>query len=528
MKVNLSDIKKIWTTTKDKPEELREILYYLFSFKENIGVFSQFCLSDTIKGNVPDFHKEWYNILEQPSNNAWAGPRGHAKSSTVGIVYILWRILYNKNKYIVYISQNHEKTVQFITPLRIEAKENLILKFIYGNIQAKIKENKDSSIEKDTESIIDINGCRVQAVSFEKNMRGFKFKNMRPDLIIGDDIESDERTSNPVLRKKDLDKLTKVIIPSLDINGRFKMIGTILHLDSLLMNRIKAYDGKIYKAEDENGNLLWKERFTKEKLEEIKKDIGTVAYNQEYLNNPIDNTTSLIKYEWISECFTTEKINKSDMDYIYLGVDFAFSDRITSDYSAFVEVGIKGKNKYLLNIYWKKGMSLPEQFEFIRNLHKNNNYDTIALEENSIKSYSKEINELNLPIKMFWTGSRDTDNKVKTTKGKSYSKVNAVNRLAVEFENKIWKICYDTEEHKKVANRLSEELISWSLEDGKLVELGVHPDGPIGMILVNEALGRNILIDNVKKQREITNIETELDKSINSITGEIKKLPSIQ
>lgn len=489
MKVTIEDVGKLLVKLEKDEDKLKGVLRYWFSFEENIDVFSKFIFPEYIQGNVPDFHREFYDFLLNDNDDALAAPRGHAKSTVCGLVFIAWCYCYRIRRYIVYISQNHDKTTQFIEPHRIEPKTNNRLRWLYGDLTCKTVVGDNG---KDREDCIDINGCRIQALSFEKNIRGIKFKHMRPDLIIGDDIEDDKRVKNPTLRKEDMEKVDKAIIPSLDIvSGKFKMIGTILHLDSLLSKKIKAFNGKIYRAEDDKGNILWKEYFTRARLDKKKKAIGTVAYQQEYLNNPVDNATSTIKGEHIRACYDYDyNYTYKDMDRLYLGVDFAFSDRITSDDSAFVDVGIKDGKKHLLNIRWKHGLSLPKQLKYIQMLHETHNYSIIGLEENSIKSNSADVPSLGLPIKMFWTGTKDTIQKDSNKKGRSYSKDNAVERLGVEFENMMWVIPYKTEGQIAIADKLLPELTSWGKEDGKLVELGVHPDAPIGMIMINEILAK--------------------------------------
>jgi hypothetical protein len=493
-KVTIEIVAKTLEKLKNEEEKCKNLLRYWFRSPKNIDVFSKFIFPEYILGNVPNFHREFYDFLLSKEDGGLAAPRGHAKSTTCGLVFIAWNYCYRIKKYIVYISQNHEKTTQFIEPHRTEPKENKRMRWLYGDLTCKAIVGDNG---KDREDCIDINGCRIQALSFEKNIRGIKFKNMRPDLIIGDDIEDDQRIKNPILRNNDKEKLNKAILPSLDIvSGVFKMIGTILHLDSLLMKKIKEYNGKIYRAEDDDGKILWDEYFTRERLDKKRKSIGSVAYQQEYLNNPVDNETSVIKSEWVRACYDYDyDLTYEAMDEVYLGVDFAFSDRISADDSAFVDVGIKrdrygNTKKYVLNIRWEHGKSLPEQIDIVKDMYWQKKYNMIGFEENSIKSYSKDINDLNMPIRMFWTGSRDAPNN--SNKTISYSKDNAVERLGVEFENQMWVIPYNTESQQRKADKLLSELTSWAKENGKLIELGVHPDSPIGMILVNELLGTNV------------------------------------
>lgn len=480
--------------------ELKELLKYIFSFNENIDTFSLFFFPDTCKNKIPSFHKEIYKILFRSGNDAFAAPRGHAKSSISGLIFLIYCVVYNIDKYIVYVSQNHTKTVQFLDPIRYEFKNNLNLKAVYGDMQLKIEKDEHN---KDREDCFDINGVRIEAVSFEKNLRGFKYRNMRPTLIICDDIEEDMRTLNPELRIKDENKLNKVIIPSLDIDGRIKFIGTLLHIDSLLMKKIKQYGGKIYSACDTDfNNVLWPDRFSKEKLLEIKKDIGSIAFSQEYLNNPVDVENTLIKPEWIRACFddtlSFNDITNLKVDTKVLGADFAFSDRITADKSAFVSVGLYNNKKLIFHCETFKGLSITEQLEYISNvLHPKYNYKELAFEENSIKAISKDISNFGLPIILFWTAASDPSQKEKEYKEKEYQgkrhtvgKTNLIMRLGTAFENKEFIIPYKTEKDKKIANEILQECTSYALANGKLVEASVHPDIPIGLGYALELLNR--------------------------------------
>jgi len=490
MKITALQLATILQNSKDQ-SELKQVLRYIFSFKENIDVFSLFIFPETVTNKIPAFHHELYELLFKPGNDAFAAPRGHAKSSITGLIFLIFCIVNKLEKYIVYISQNHTKTVQFLTPIRYEFKNNEKLQWLYGNQGLKFDREEDG---KDREDCFDIHGCRVEAVSFEKNLRGFKWHSMRPTLILGDDIEEDMRVLNPELRVKDSNKLNKVIIPSLDINGRFKMIGTLLHLDSLLYKKIKQYDGKIFSACDENfENILWDDRFTKLKLQALKKDIGSIAFQQEYRNNPVDNESSIIKREWVIACFNNEvslsDLRKKDYSMTVLGVDFAFSDRVAADNSAFVSLGKYRDSFYIFDCFTKKGMSALEQMDLIKNnLNELYKYNMVALEENSIRAISKDLGKYNLPLTLYWTAASDPAKKKKTSmyddfQGRRYTvgKVSMIMRLATAFENKQFVIAYKTEEDKRVAHDILAECTSYALADGKLVEAGLHPDIPIAL-----------------------------------------------
>jgi hypothetical protein len=103
----------------------------------------------------------------------------------------------------------------------------------------------------------------------------------------------------------------------------------------------------------------------------------------------------------------------------------------------------------------------------------------MALEENSIMAISKDLKSLGLPIKLLRTGSRDTDT--------SISKTNAILRMTTWFENNQVIIPYASDEAKERYEVLEQEFRSFALEDGKIIEIGVHPDIPIAFVYAGES-----------------------------------------
>jgi len=78
MKISPKQLAKIIKNAKSD-EELRQCLLHIFSFKENIDVFSLFLFPDTCTNKIPKFHKELFDILFQDGSDAIAAPRGHGK-----------------------------------------------------------------------------------------------------------------------------------------------------------------------------------------------------------------------------------------------------------------------------------------------------------------------------------------------------------------------------------------------------------------------------------------------------------------
>ena len=101
-------------------------------------------------------------------------------------------------------------------------------------------------------------------------------------------------------------------MPALAPNGRLLVLGSLIHYDSLLANlrdksRFARWDYKVYRAlEAEPGEdekyyrvALWPARWPVEKLDEERERVGTLAFEQEYMANPIDESVRAFRPEWL-------------------------------------------------------------------------------------------------------------------------------------------------------------------------------------------------------------------------------------
>jgi hypothetical protein len=319
-----------------------------------------------------------------------------------------------------------------------------------------------------------------------KSLRG-----LHPDRVWGDDLVGD----NSQVVDKDIESkwfgavhgTTTAKNALVDVTGTPKRFSDIM----FKMKENQEYYFIARPIIKPDGTLLSDKRWTKEKANKVKKTIGSVMWQCEYMLNPIDDLTSLIKGEWIDRCKTEEydlcKTRPKNVKAIYLGVDFAFSDRIRADKSVFwtwAEIELNNQTKYLLlDIEVKTGMSGQEQMKFIEQLHEVYHYDLMGLEENSIKAITKEITKEygHLPIKRFWTATNDEKMEV-TERYKEYTTVgkrNLILRLGTSLENREIILPYKSEEAKQKIEQFKIECVSFAQEDGKLTEIGVHPDMPI-------------------------------------------------
>lgn len=315
---------------------------------------------------IPDFHKEWWEMC--CSNDefvAIAAPRAHAKSTSITFSYTLASLLFRQHHFAVICSGTSSTSILFLQDIKNELMDNEELNSLF-NLK-KDDQNKVVFV-KDTEDdlIIEFEDgyqCRIIAKGAEQKLRGIKWNNKRPDLLIGDDLEDDEQVLNKDRREKFRKWFYGAFLPCRALHGKVIIVGTILHLDSLLERlmppennrdviiedlRIK-FPRKVgmwrsikYKAHTSDfKGILWKERydekFFKEKFEEYRLQGIPDIYAQEFLNQPIDESNALFRR---SDFLPIKKDEKDKRLNFYIAADMAISQQARSDWTVFVVGGV--------------------------------------------------------------------------------------------------------------------------------------------------------------------------------------------
>ncbi len=311
---------------------------------EVISGFSERFLISKYDGalDIPKIHMEWWKMCGGPQRFvSIAAPRGHAKTTAITLAYTLCLAVFRKKKYIVIIGNNEGTAIEHLAHIRNEISDNVELKRIFG-IQGFKKEGATDIIVE----FLDGFQFRVIAKGVGQKIRGLQWQGTRPDLVIMDDVEDDEAVESRERRDKLKRWVLAVVIPCLSRQrGQIRLIGTILHGDSLLMNTIRSpsWTSRLYKAHesfDDFSNILWPEMWDEDGLRAIRQtfiDTGNPeGYSQEYLNDPSDIRNNFFRVE---DMIPMEQEDHSSEKVYYIGADFALSDKNYSDYSAFVVGG---------------------------------------------------------------------------------------------------------------------------------------------------------------------------------------------
>lgn len=318
----------------------------------------------------PECHYEWWELF--CSNNpkvAIAAPRGHAKSTALTFGWTMAQLCFRERSYVIIVSDTVAQAVQFLGDMKKEFMDNEQLRSLF-KIKGFVKDSEDDVIVSTEDGHL----FRIQAKGSEQKVRGLKWNNKRPDLIICDDLENDEIVLNKERRAKFRRWFNGALIPAKSATGIVRYVGTILHSDSMLeslmpknwqrgtvVTDLKTYTTKRrewlavkYRAHNSDySQILWRS-----KAEQAAKSFnipGGAAgyfkdlrqgfvdqgipdvYSMEYLNIPIDESLAYFKK---SDFIPTSDLDKEQKLKYYITGDLAISQDETADYSVFVVAGV--------------------------------------------------------------------------------------------------------------------------------------------------------------------------------------------
>lgn len=334
---------------------------------------------------IPDFHRELWNLCcSEKRYIAIAAPRRHAKSTSITLCWTLAAILFRKHRYVLIVSDTEAQSTLFLSDIKQELMENEDIIKLFG-VKRFLK-------LAETDIIVEMNDgykFRVSAKGAEQKLRGTKWDHHRPDLILCDDLENEEITASQDRREKFRRWFSGALLPAISSTGKVIIVGTILHMDSLLERLMPQIGGKFTVDEDlktystnnhsmwkavkyrahtpDFKKVLWPDQWDAAKLKELKKEFVDQGmpdvYAREYLNYPIDESFAYFKRDDLLG-LRSEDVDKENFIY-YSAVDFAVATSERSDWTVIATVAIN-TNGTLLVVDIRRGRW--DSFEIIQEM----------------------------------------------------------------------------------------------------------------------------------------------------------------
>jgi hypothetical protein len=272
--------------------------------KRMLHIFGRYFFPHIIKGDydTPEAHMALIKELASPRTSAIIFPRGFAKTSWEKID-TLHDVVYALEPLIVFVGSTATDVDFHFSAIRSELENNSDLRAVYGDLTP----DKQGDAKWNSAHVRTRNGIDLIGRGYGKG-RGVNIEGRRPSKIVIDDGETDEMVRSEVRREKCWRWLIEVIEPSLDKEkGRVKMIGTVIS-PRCAVKRFYEERGGMLRRAIEDGKSIWPEYWTLEDLfrkrdgfidEDGKRvlGIGSRAFSQEYLNEPLGDGITMFKRE---------------------------------------------------------------------------------------------------------------------------------------------------------------------------------------------------------------------------------------
>lgn len=408
---------------------------------ETSNRFMQWCQYFFGDKNVPEqywirlpFSRAHREFMELICNNyrytLVSTPRGLAKTTIVAILYTVYKIVYNQERFIVIIGKNDDAGKENLGNIRDCLAINQKIQAVYGKLlpEGRVARADKGKSEDSQHQITLTNGIRLRSIGMRGSIRG-KVKVFRPTLVIVEDPQDVKTMRETTTLEAHQEFFDHDVMYALDpLYGKVVLIGNNLGIGCTVNNMMKddrfirlVYDDII----DADGNSIWPEMYPIEKLREEEKRMRAMGkghvYDQERRNIPNDSfRKSITGYK-----LHRDSIRYNEQDgYNYLvsdlyphpirvrvayTIDPAFSDAKSSDMRAKVVMAV---GQYPTEYGYRKGVwiirysydhsdpsNVPDN---IIDMHRQYLFDDVIIEANGGQLIYKYLIDNRLGSDMFY------------------------------------------------------------------------------------------------------------------------------
>ncbi|WP_113638972.1 hypothetical protein [Nubsella zeaxanthinifaciens] len=266
--LNESDIERLARISRLESNDEEWFAYYFPNYYSSKPMLFHTRSSKRVMNNP-----EWYEV------RAWS--RELAKSART-MMEIIKLALTKKKRSVLFISNSETAAIRLLKPYKINFESNQRIINDYGVQQ---------TLGSWTEGEFTIKaGCSFLAVGAGQTPRGARNEEVRPDVVLMDDYDTDEECRNPDTIKKKWDWFEQAVYATRSISNPMLIIfcGNIIAEHCCIKKAIEkadAYD--IINIRDKNGVSSWPTKNTEEMIDRVLSKISHASAQKEYFNNPL-------------------------------------------------------------------------------------------------------------------------------------------------------------------------------------------------------------------------------------------------
>lgn len=217
---------------------------------------------------------EWYEV------RSWA--RELSKSGRT-MMEVLYLVMTGKKSNILLVSNSADNAERLLLPYKANLERNNRLINDYGT-QRRVGSWEASEFKTRK-------NAAFRAIGVGQSPRGTRNDAKRPDVILVDDIDTDEICRNIERVKENVKWVEQALIPTRSISNGLLFIacGNIIAQFCCITEMGKMADKwEVVNVRGADGKSTWPEKNTEEAIDRVLKSISFESYQKEYFNNPMD------------------------------------------------------------------------------------------------------------------------------------------------------------------------------------------------------------------------------------------------
>lgn len=425
---------------------------------------------------ISDHHIQWSDMIGSHDRVCILCSRDHGKSFLMSKAYPLWMAEKHPGHYGFIFSGSDAQATKMVLELGDEVETNPKLRHLLPTRKTYWSGRK----------LRLANGFTFYGRGFGTKVRG-----AHPIFVVADDVLNDEDAYSETVRARNLNYFLNAISNMPVPGGQIVVVGTPYATDDLYgyLSTNKRYKFGRFPALDEEGRPLWPERYSAARLKEKIEEVGPIRFSREFMVNPVNDGSSLFPRRLFEGPIVEradlrlgaplEEWRKVGVREVFMGVDFAVSANVGSDYTVVFTVGLDDRGVwYIMDIERARGMEFRDQLALIQRKATDYKADLVACESNQSQNiFGDELmRETGLPILNLHTGSE------------KHSLAVGVPALRVLLEARKIRIPRATLRCREITDTWITEMQAMTIMKGKVRSVGKHDDTVMALFILSKGM----------------------------------------
>ncbi len=367
-------------------------------------LFMGYYFSEYIKYPFAPFHfemfQDWRDLRDGKIRElAWIVYREAAKSS-IAKVLLTKMVCFNERAYLNVDSFDKSNAENFLFDIAQNLLTNRRIISDFGQLYDR-KRSTEELTRTRMDNFLTKNNVLVEAHSIAESVRGRIFGHERPSWLCLDDFETN-KTKDSLAYTTSTRGHIEEFASGLASNAGILYLGNYITKTGVvqwLMDRAKE-DQRIrirMVPAIENGEPTWPSKYAltneeaektnKVSLEDKRKQLGTVVFETEMMNNPIGSEYQVFKKEMFHRISLDEVLKKTCR--VFMAIDTAISQKNNADYTGIAINFVDMEGKWNLMTFNKRILT-RELIDFIYDVKEEYKIEVIGIEKTTFQDALKQ------------------------------------------------------------------------------------------------------------------------------------------